>query len=113
MSEQRTFDWIEIIPRPLKDGLHDSGYRFLRTIGGVVGGDPVEMHEWADHVQFQGAVNIDVTRAGVLRVMGRMGGGGWKEPKHLYVSDGEFFPSDMPAAMNYLQTSYRIERSSQ
>ena len=103
-----SYQWIEIKPRPLKDGLHDSGYRFLRTAGASNNTEPVEMHEWADHIAFYGPVNIDVTRDGIFRVMGR-GASEWQEPKHLYQSDGEFSPVDVAAAIKYVQDMNRIK----
>ena len=95
------FDWVELTARPLKDGLHESGYRFLRTTGGHHNADSVEMHEWADHAVFYGGVNIDVTRDGTFRVMPR-GSTAWEEPDYLYASDAEFYPTDMDGAIKYL-----------
>ena len=103
-----SYRWVEIKPRPLKDGLHDSGYRFLRTYGGNAGVDPVEMHTHADHAQFFGAVNIDVTRDGTFRVMGH----GWRIPDYLYSSDAEFYPDNVGAAIKYMQTMNQIKGDS-
>jgi len=85
-----SFEWIEFAYRPKKDGLHDSGYRFLRVTGvrrlddGTT--EKVETHGWADHIAFYGPLNIDVEPDGTIRVMARASDG-WAEPPYYYHSD--------------------------
>ena len=101
-----SFEWVEFAYRPKKDGLHDSGYRFLRVTGVRRLDDKttekVETHEWADHIAFYGPLNIDVEPDGTIRVMARAADG-WAEPPYYYSSDAEFYPNDMPRAMSYLR----------
>ena len=101
-----SFVWVEFAYRPKKDGLHDSGYRFLRVTGvrrlddGSI--EKVETHEWADHIAFYGPSNIDVEPDGTIRVMARAGEG-WIEPDYYWASDAEFYPVNMDRAINYLR----------
>lgn len=76
--EKQGFDWIEFDFRPKKDGLHDSGYRYIRLNGvrrmenpvlaerGIL--EKVELNQWSDHVLLFGAVNIDVEPDGTIRL---------------------------------------------
>ena len=84
-----TFRWVEFKHRPKRDGLHDSGYRFLRVVGVRPDGQRVETHEWADHIYFNSPTNVDVEADGTIRVMAR-NSEGWSEPSYYYQSDAEF-----------------------
>jgi len=109
-----SFEWIEFVYRPKKDGLHDSGYRFLQVTGvrRLNGGatEKVETHKWADHIVFYGPVNSDVEPDGTIRVMSR-GGDGWAEPDYYYQSDAEFYPHDIDAAIKCLRAHQQIAAS--
>ncbi len=93
------FTHIELSYRPLKDGLHDSSFRFLRLIGVTPNGSRIPLHQWADHALFHGPVNIDVTRAGELRIMPWFGKGHGGDKRGLWVDEdadeGTFFSSAM------------------
>jgi hypothetical protein len=68
----REYDWLEWDYRPLSDGLHDSGYRFIRVAGVIEqehANNTYPLHQWADHIVVEGAVNMDVTRDGRMRIM--------------------------------------------
>ena len=67
--------WIEFQPRPKKDGLHDSGYRFIRLIGVDADGTRHDLGEWHDHLVIESGCNIDVTPDGVIRIMPWKGAG--------------------------------------
>ena len=72
------FDYLTWKYRPLKDGLHDSGYRYMQITGWirVRGQDPVQipLYQWADHIAVEGSVNMDVEANGTMRIMPRIGG---------------------------------------
>lgn len=98
------FQWIEIDPRPLKDGLHDSGYRFLRLTGVSLDQDGKEvrtpLHQWSDHAIFLGPVNIDTTSDGRMRIM-LWSQGQWdcEDARHgLFVSTAVFHVPDFKDA---------------
>ncbi len=107
-----SFEWVEFAYRPKKDGLHDSGYRFLCVTGvrrlddGTT--EKVVTHQWADHIVFYGPSNIDVEPDGTIRVMARAGDG-WAEPPYYHQSDAEFYPNDMQRAIKYLRVHESIE----
>lgn len=52
--------WIEFKPRPKKDGLHDSGYRFIALTGVDKDGNRHQMGEWHDHLIVEPKCNIEV-----------------------------------------------------
>lgn len=85
-----TFSWLEFQPRPKKDGLHDSGYRFIRLTGvtHVKGQGELRtpLHQWSDHVVLNGPVNIDVEADGTIRIMP------WLH-KNWISQDGTFYTS--------------------
>lgn len=83
---KQRFDWIEFHPKPKKDGLHDSGYRYIRLVGVKKredekgnrlgnGLDKTELNQWSDHVVINGfasefgGANIDVEADGTIRIM--------------------------------------------
>ncbi len=113
----RGYDWLEFSYRPLKDGLHDSGYRFIKLIGVTMSDKrdgtihQEELHQWADHLVLTGSANIDVTRDGTIRIMSWGNQGGWKVPRSwsgYYGSDAMFHAKDMDAAIKRLETEKRI-----
>lgn len=90
---QSTFHWLEFNFRPKKEGLHDSGYRFIRLVavtrakqGGVT---RTPLHQWADHVVLNGPVNIDVEANGTIRIMP------WDHPGWTTNHDDHFYSSAM------------------
>jgi len=104
----REYQWLEFSPRPKKDGIHDSGYRYIRLVGVYVDDDGNEvredLHQWSDHVVFHSTVNIDVTKPGVIRIMP------WGGTKQRFIHyDGTFFsssamihPADFDQAIKHL-----------
>lgn len=78
--------WIEFVPRPKKDGLHDSGYRFIRLIGIDMDGESHDLGEWHDHLIVEPKCNIDVTADGTIRIMP------WGRTRFTY-NGREFFTS--------------------
>lgn len=63
------FKWVEYRPRPKKEGLHDSGYRFLDVYGIEADGTRVPISGYADHIWIRApGANLDVTPEGVHRV---------------------------------------------
>jgi hypothetical protein len=63
------FTWIEFDPRPLKDGLHDSGYRYIRLTGVTPEKRRVELGQWHDALHLSLPTTMDVTREGTIRIM--------------------------------------------
>lgn len=61
--------YIKFRPRPKKDGLHDSGYRFIELIGVGVDGAEYDCGGWHDHVILEPPCNIDVEPDGTIRIM--------------------------------------------
>lgn len=61
--------YIEFRPRPKKDGLHDSGYRFIQLTGVDDDGNRHDLGEWHDHLVVEPACNIDVEPDGTIRIM--------------------------------------------
>ena len=119
MTERTTYHWLEFDWRPLKDGLHDSGYRFLRVRGAKWDRknseiEYDELHQWADHITLMGPVNIDVTRDGVIRIMpwwGNAGEHGWVNQygHRFFGSDAMFDPSDWERAISMMRNYKRVE----
>ena len=88
MSELVELLYIKFQPRPKKDGLHDSGYRYIRLIG--VGKDnhqEYDLGEWHDHLIVEPSCNIDVEDDGTIRIMP------WSGTKFWYDPDSKFFTS--------------------
>ena len=93
-TDRQHYDYIEIKMRPKKDGLHESGYRYIRIVGVWTDDDAQthreDLHQWADHVRFQermgvsSGVNVEFTEDGVLRMWSRWG---------FVCTDGKFFYS--------------------
>lgn len=116
MSEQyREYDWIEFVPRPKKDGLHDSGYRYIKGYGvryerGKAEGEPCRdpLWEWADHVDFRCPTNWDVTAEGVIRAMPR--GAAFRVYGDWWGSDGEVHSSAPEVVANYILRDAEIMR---
>ena len=80
MRDIKSYDWLEFNYRPLKDGLHDSGYRFIKLVGVTIiddGEEREELNQWADHVLLTGITNIDVTKDGTIRLMSYLSQGRW------------------------------------
>lgn len=69
--------YIEFRPRPKKDGLHDSGYRFIQLTGVDVDGGRHDLGEWHDHFIVEPKCNIDIEPDGTIRIM-PWTGDGWK-----------------------------------
>ena len=88
------FRWLEFKPRPKKDGLHDSGYRFIQLTGVNFAENHGEirtpLHQWSDHVVLNGPVNIDVEADGTIRIMPWLAKG-WISQN----GDGHFYSSAM------------------
>ena len=79
------YAWLEWKYRPLREGLHDSGYRYIQVAGVVIemlpasDGELVQqqtrysLHQWADHIIVEGSVNMDVEPNGTMRIMPWLG----------------------------------------
>ena len=116
--ERDNYDWLEFSYRPLKDGLHDSGYRYIKLVGvtmsperdGTV--EKAELHQWADHVMLAGITNIDVTRDGTIRLMqwGSRSGGWVNSWGGFYGSDAMFHTKNIDQAISYLETEKEIQK---
>jgi hypothetical protein len=110
------YDWIELEYRPKKDGLHDSGYRFLKLTGakmspkrdGTVYRE--DLHQWSDHVMFQGPSNIDVTPDGTIRIMPGIGPSmQWVcYDTPVFFSSATFHAVNMAAAVKRLELEQEI-----
>lgn len=101
------YDWLEFSYRPKKDGLHDSGYRFIRLVGvnrTDTSVEKTELHQWSDHVVLEGPVNIDVQEDGTVRIM-PWSGGPWVNRDHdgSYHSSAMFGPADVDQAVQYMR----------
>ena len=119
----KEYDWLEFKYRPLKDGLHDSGYRFIQLTGawyerdesGNRVGEPKKepLHQWSDHVVLEGPVNIDVERDGTIRIMHWPSRRGWVnrdgEAMH-YLSSAMFESGDPEEDIKYLQAMVEVRR---
>ena len=79
--------WIEFVPRPKKDGLHDSGYRFIRLVGVDAENGRHDLGEWHDHLIVEPQCNIDVTEDGTIRIMP------WGDAKFYFSGSGWFTSS--------------------
>jgi hypothetical protein len=105
MTRSTEYRWLEFYPKPKKDGLHDSGYRYIRLVGvWIEDGEEKreELHQWSDHVLLNGPVNIDVTEDGVIRIMPWLtkGKGGWVHyDSNFFYSTAEFHPADYGPVM--------------
>lgn len=69
MSDRKELQWIEFKPRPKTDGLHDSGYRFIKLTGVDTDGERHDLGEWHDHLIVEPGCNIDVEEDGTIRIM--------------------------------------------
>ena len=69
MSDRIELWYIEFQPRPEEDGLHDSGYRFIRLTGVDREGGRHDLGEWHDHLLIETQCNIDVEPDGTIRIM--------------------------------------------
>lgn len=69
MRDRIELRWVEFQPRPKKDGLHDSGYRFIRLTGVDKEGGRHDLGEWHDHLIVEPECNIDVEPDGTIRIM--------------------------------------------
>ena len=101
---ENTFDWLEFRFRPKKDGLHDSGYRFIALTGvnrTDDGEDRAELHQWSDHVVLYGPTNIDVTAEGTIRIA-PWSGGPWVNRDRTFISSAMFYPSDSATARSLM-----------
>lgn len=117
--ERQAFDWIEFYPRPKKDGLHDSGYRYIQLTGvrwpehptlaerGAL--EKVELNQWADHVLLFGAINIDVEPDGTIRLMNWSHPGRWTHDGFMG-STAQFGNTDWDQAVQVVQMYADIER---
>lgn len=94
MKFNTPFTWLEFRPRPKKDGLHDSGYRYIDLVGvAKVNGEEVrtQLHQWADVVTFEGGATIDVTEEGTIRIRPWLHRG-WTTPDDVFSSSAAFEP---------------------
>ncbi len=104
IQDKPTFEWLEFRPRPKKDGLHDSGYRFIALTGvnrTDDGEQRTELHQWSDHVVLYGPTNVDVTADGTIRIM-PWSGGPWINRDRSFFSSAEFHPSDSVKAQSLM-----------
>ena len=104
------YSWIELRPRPLSDGHHDSGYRYLALTGGWIGDDGIQredLHQWADHAMFYGVTNIDVELDGTIRIM-CWGANHWDTDTDFYGSSAMFYPQDLDSTIKLLETYKKI-----
>jgi hypothetical protein len=71
MSDEKRIElrYIKFQPRPKRDGLHDSGYRFIRLVGVDEDRAEHDLGEWHDHLVVEPACNIDVEPDGTIRIM--------------------------------------------
>lgn len=79
--------WIEFKPRPKKDGLHDSGYRFIQLTGVDDDGNRHDLGEWHDHLIVEPGCNIDVEPDGTIRIMP------WASGTRFFFDGAEWFGS--------------------
>jgi len=112
--DTKGYDWLEFSYRPLKDGLHDSGYRYIKLVGvtmspkrdGTV--EKEELHQWSDHVLLNGITNIDVQEDGTIRLMCWGGSNGWISDNLTFSSSAIFYARDMTSAIRSLEVSKEI-----
>lgn len=90
------YDWLEFKVRPKKDGLHDSGFRYIQLTGATRNRETDQvtktpLNQWSDVVTLYGIVNIDVEPDGTIRLFQR-GGGLWKAAwgEDYFLSSAEF-----------------------
>lgn len=113
--KERVYRWLEFHPRPKKDGLHDSGYRYIRLVGAYVDEEgeihTEDLHQWSDHVLLYGPTNIDVTEDGVIRIMSWTAGGGWITTDHgWFPSSAMFYPDNPEQAVKTMQVNVEVLR---
>lgn len=87
LSERVELKYIEFRPRPKKDGLHDSGYRFIRLVGVDGEGNDHDLGEWHDHLIVEPKCNIDVEPDGTIRIMP------WSQTKFHFDPERQWFTS--------------------
>ena len=63
------FQYLIFKPRPKKDGLHDSGYRYIKLTGVTRDGEHHELGQYPDHLVVEAPCNIDVQDDGTIRIM--------------------------------------------
>ena len=83
--------WIEFRPRPKKDGLHDSGYRFIELVGVDAKGERWDLGAWHDLLDVEAPCSIDVTADGTIRFMPRKEQF-WYDGRTLWVSSANIDP---------------------
>jgi len=114
------YSWIELRPRPLSDGHHESGYRFLSLTGAWTddkGGTVLfddddgvrreDLNQWADHAMFYGVTNIDVELDGTIRIM-CWGKNNWDHDGDFWSSSAMFYPQDLDSTIELLKTYKKI-----
>lgn len=106
------YDWVEFKVRPKKDGLHDSGYRFLSVTGVRQGDSPadnvkVQLNEWADIINLYGVTYIDAEPDGTIRLMCRAGK--WSHTDKG-MSEAQFITSDPERTGQRIQLVAQFER---
>lgn len=104
-SDGLLFDWISFKPLPKKEGLHDSGYRFIEVTGWVRGSAsdkpvPTVLGRFCDHITVGGrpsgfgpspvGVGIDVEADGTQRVFLRDGDFKFRADRTPFYSDACF-----------------------
>ena len=106
---ENTYLWLEVKMRPKKDGMHDSGYRFIQVTGVSRGEDVIEpvwirtpLHQRADHLTLYGVANIDFTEDGTMRIMCHDRAGGWVTQGWIEGSDAEFRSVDVSESVSLL-----------
>ena len=109
--------WLEVKMRSRRDGMHDSGYRFIQVTGVSREEDSIELirtslHQWADHLTLYGVANIDFTEDGVMRVMCYDHAGGWVSQGWTEGSDAEFRSADVERSARLMKTMDDVYKKS-
>jgi hypothetical protein len=85
MGEERIdIRYFEFIPRPKKDGLHESGYRYIQLVGVTHSRERIDCGGWHDHLLSEVPVNIDVEPDGTIRIMPAMGTRFWVDAIDMF-----------------------------
>lgn len=116
------YDWLEFEIRPEEDGLHDSGYRFIKLTGvkrvqqanGEYKLEKTDLHQWSDHVLLYGVTNIDVEPDGTIRIATWGQGGGWvtrDEGMGFFPSSAEFAAQNLEHAKAHLDLQIKFRKT--
>lgn len=97
MFNDKIFDYITFKAKSKKNGLHDSGFRFIEVYGvtrtGKKGFKKILISNKADNIRLDGIVSIDVTEDGTQRIFSRKGKIYWDS--YGPVNDNSWQPSDV------------------